>query len=508
MKFASYLAAGAKLYGEKPALICGGTSLSFAELEQASTRLAAALQANGLEPGQRIGIYMPNCAEFIVSFLGIVKAGGIAVPVNNKLAPPEVRFIVEDSRPKFIFVSSANVDELTAACGEVNEAKTIVVGEPHPQALFNYSQLLEKEYPPLRELPVETDACMISYTSGTTGRPKGAVITQSNYIVMNGFLNALYWGIQHDDRILLTTPLAHRTAFARLGNMLVFGSTLVILPKFDAEAVAASIASHGITILGMVPTVGRLLMPTISQASAKFASLRRILATGEAFPVDLKKELAHWLPKAEIFSFYSMTEIGAISLLRPEEQVSHAASAGRILPGLEVRLTNDAGATVPEGEVGEVWVRSGEPGRFLTMQGYFNRPEANAESFVNGWFKTGDMARFDSDGYIYIVDRKKDMVLSGGYNIYTKEVEMALESHPDVAQAAVIGVPDPVFGEAVAAFVVLKKLETMETDLLIEWCTKQIASYKKPKYVRFVAALPLTASGKVQKRQLAETFVK
>ncbi|VTU36056.1 Long-chain-fatty-acid--CoA ligase FadD13 [Variovorax sp. PBS-H4] len=508
MKFASYLAAGARRYGSKPALICGNTTLTFSQLDEASTRVAAALQANGVEPGDRIGIFLPNCIEFIVCFLGIVKAGGTGVPINLKLATPEVRFIVEDAAPKFIFVTQARVAELEAATAGLEAPENIVVGEARVGDFLTYAEIQANAYPPLRETPVQTDACIISYTSGTTGRPKGALLTQSNFIVMNGFLNALYWGIQHEDRILLTTPLAHRTAFARLGNLVVFGATLVIMPKFDAEEVATAVMEHRITILGMVPTVGRLLIPTIMKHPARFESLRRILATGEAFPIDLKKELMEWLPKAEIYSFYSMTEVGAVSLLLPPEQVSHAASAGRVLPGLEVKLVDNDAVEVQQGEVGEVWVRSGEPGRFLTMLGYLNRPEANAESFDNGWFKTGDMARFDQDDYIYIVDRKKDMVVSGGYNIYTKEVEMALESHPEVQQAAVIGVPDAVFGEAVAAFVVLKKLETIDTDVLVEWVATQIASYKKPKYVRLIATLPQNAGGKVHKQKLSEIFVK
>jgi long-chain acyl-CoA synthetase len=508
MKFASYLAAGAKRYGSKPAIICGDTTLTFTQLDEASTQVAAALQFNGVKPGDRVGLFLPNCTEFIVCFLGIVKAGGIGVPINLKLATPEVRFIVEDAAPNFVFVAQEHATALRAATEGMTGIKEIVVGGTNAHTVLSYVEIQKTTYPALAELPVETDACIISYTSGTTGHPKGALLTQSNFIVMNGFLNALYWGIQHDDRILLTTPLAHRTAFARLGNLLVFGATLVVMPKFDAQEVANAVESQGITILGMVPTVGRLLMPTIMEKPEKFASLRRLLATGEAFPVDLKEELMHWLPKAEIYSFYSMTEVGAVSLLQPSEQISHAASAGRVLPGLEVKLVDNHGKEVETGEVGEVWVRSGEPGRFLTMLGYLNRPEANAESFANGWFKTGDMARFDVDGYIYIVDRKKDMVLSGGYNIYTKEVEMALESHPEVQQAAVIGVPDPIYGEAVAAYVVLKKLESMEKEVLIEWVTKKIASYKKPKHVRFIEALPRNAAGKVDKRHLASVFAK
>ena len=510
MKFASYLASHAASMPDKEALVCGSRRVSFSELDRLSSSVASALQRTGVQPGDRIALYLPNCVEFAFAFFGIVKAGAIAVPINLRLAPPEIAFMLDDAKPRAVFVSGEHAADFERAAAGIDDNASLqriaVNGEPKPGEL-DFRVMLQQTGPLLNEIPVEFDDCMISYTSGTTGKPKGAVLTQSNFIIMNGFVNGLYWGFGENDRILITTPLAHRTAFARMGNMLVHGCTLIIVPRFDAAEVAQVVETERITVLGIVPTVVRLLMPEIIKAPQRFASLERILATGEAFAVELKAELMAHLPAVKLYSFFSMTEVGVITLLRPHEQISHASTVGRVVAGIEMKLLDDDGREVAVGEAGEVWVRTGEPGRYLNMREYYQRPEANRESIRNGWFGTGDMAKIDADGYVTIVDRKKDMILSGGYNIYSKEVEAALCSHEAVAQAAVVGVPDPVFGEAVAAFVVLRPGMQADADALTAWCLERIASYKKPKTYRFVSTLPENSTGKVLKRELRAQYL-
>lgn len=502
MKFSSFLAAHAQRIGSKVALICEDEVLTFEELHRFSDRVGASLASMGIEPGDRVALYLPNRLEFAVCFFGIVKAGAVAVPVNTRLAIPEVAFQLDDSGAVAAFVDAGFAEQFDKAASK--EISRIWLGGRPRDAGHSYEVMLANADGRLPDVPVAQDDCMISYTSGTTGTPKGAILTQANYIVMNGYLNAIYWDFSADDRILITTPLAHRTAFARLGNLLVLGATLVVLPKFDPMELSRIVRERSITVLGVVPTVARLLLPEIERAPGNFASLKRVLATGETFPTEIKARLLAALPDIKLFSFYSMTEAGVISLLGPGEQISHAASVGRVLPGLEVKLVDDELQRVQTGAVGEIWVRSGEPGRFLTMRGYLNRPET--ESFRDGWFATGDMGRFDEDGYLYIVDRKKDMILSGGYNIYSKEVENAIASHRDVARVAVVGVPDETFGEAVVAFVVRNPEATVTEPELVSWCTQYIASYKKPKHVRFVEELPENSTGKVLKKVLADRF--
>jgi long-chain acyl-CoA synthetase len=232
-----------------------------------------------------------------------------------------------------------------------------------------------------------------------------------------------------------------------------------------------------------------------------------MLFTGEAFPLDVKARLRKALPHVQLRGFYAMTEHGGMTNLDTEDQFTHPASVGRVIPGVELKLVDAAGNEVATGEVGEICIRSGEPGRYLCMRGYFNRPAETAEAIRDGWLLTGDMGRFDADGYLYIMDRKKDMVLSGGYNIYSREVELTLREHPAVREAAVFGVPDPVYGEAVAAVVEVNDGMTVDAETLIAHCRDRIATYKKPKYVDFIEALPRNSTGKVLKAKLREQFV-
>jgi long-chain acyl-CoA synthetase len=312
----------------------------------------------------------------------------------------------------------------------------------------------------------------------------------------------MHWQLSNDDRILVTTPLAHRTAFARVGNMAVLGATLYILPRFDAVSAVQTIEEQKITLISIVPTVGRMLLPAIEADPARFSSLRVMVATGEALPVEIKRRLRAALPELKIFSFFAMTEAGSLAMLKPDEQFDHGGSVGRVTPGVELRLVGDDGGDVKTGDAGEIWVRSGAPGQYLLFRTYFNQPEAMKDAFEDGWFKTGDIGRFDDQGYLYIVDRKKDMVLSGGYNIYSKEVEAVLVRHPAVADAAVIGVPDEIYGESVSAFIELADGAMLEPEDLIQWCAKELASYKKPKHITFMSELPKNSTGKVMKNEL------
>jgi long-chain acyl-CoA synthetase len=276
------------------------------------------------------------------------------------------------------------------------------------------------------------------------------------------------------------------------------------MERFDADAAIDLIEREGVTAAGMVPTVARMLMPQLEKAPQRCASLRHVIVTGEAFPVDLKRRLIELLPQVSLHSFFAMTEVGSVSSLEHEEQFTHPTSVGRPTPGVEVKLVDDKGLQVSVGDAGEMLVRAGPPGRFTTMRGYYNRPQETAATIVNGWVHTGDMARFDADGYLYIVDRKKDMVLSGGFNIYTKEVEQALLEHPAVQDAAVVGVPDEIFGEAVVAFIETQPGQTITKADLAEHTKSRIASYKKPKHVFFVDSLPRNPLGKILKNELRE----
>jgi len=507
MKFASFLASHAATMGGKDAVVCGAERVSFAELDAQTTRLAQALRDEArVQPGDRIAVYLPNGVAFVRAFIAAIKAGAIAVPVNLPLSVPEVAHILGDCKPKAAFIGESTRAAFLRAAEGANPMVSIAC-DPHCEADLHADQLLALDVPRAAlDVPFDADDCMVGYTSGTTGRAKGVVLTQSNYLFVNGYLNGWYWGLTPDDRHLCTTPLAHRTGMARLMNMILHGSTLVVMPRFDAKEAARLVREERITVFGMVPTVGRMMLAEVEASPADFSSLRVALVTGEAFPLDVKKRLCAALPNVRFYSFYAMTEAGAIAWLDSGEQFTHAASVGRIWPGVDVKLVDDKGHEVPEGEVGEIWVRSGQPGCYSTMREYFARPEDTARIVRDGWVATGDMGRFDAGRYLYLMDRKKDMVLSGGYNIYSKEVELALQSHPSVRDVAVVGVPDATFGEAVAAYVELNEGSQADAQALIDHCRELIASYKKPKHVFFVQSLPRNSTGKVLKTQLRELY--
>ncbi|HEX2199942.1 MAG TPA: AMP-binding protein [Burkholderiales bacterium] len=417
------------------ALVCGARRLTYDEL-----RRSIAKRKGAAGVGERIVVQLPNGIEFVEQAYAAWAAGAVVVPVNTRLAPQEVQFILED-------------------------AQAAMRSDP--------------------------EDCLILYTSGTTGRPKGAINTHANVIVQNVEHHVAAWSIGEDDRFLATTPLAHRAGIGRLVNALGLGGTLVIMEKFDPTEALRIIERERITVAGLPPTVIRMMLPAIRADPAKCGSLRRVIVSTEAFPAPLMREVSALLPHTAFYGVYGMSE-AAVSSATLEEQLERPGTVGRPLPGVEVRIDND-----------ELLVR----GKDAVMKGYFNRPQANAQAFRDGWFLTGDLARLDADGYLYIVDRKKDMVVTGGYNVYSKEVEQALALHPDIAEAAVIGVPDPLYGEAVAAFVEPRPGVRLEARSVIEHCRSLLAGYKKPRHVIFVGSLPRNSLGKVLKSELRKRGV-
>ena len=362
--------------------------------------------------------------------------------------------------------------------------------------------------PPL--LSTATDDLLIGYTSGTTGRPKGAVITHNNIILANGYMNTLEWDLSSRDVILATTAMAHRTGLGRLANTFQLGCTLLMQSKFDAAAAVALIEREKVTVLGGVPTVYRMMAPELEKVLEErpeaTKSLRLMVATGEVFPVPLKERLVKVLPHVGLYSFLAQTESGFIAGLRPHEQKANASALGRPIPGVEIRIVDPDGRDVEQGGTGEILVRCGTRGVGLVLREYFRNPKATEDAFYGEWFRTGDVGYFDAAGYLYFADRAKDMIVSGGLNVYSKEVELTLQEHGSVEEAAVFGVPDAAFGEAVTACVQLRAGRQATAEELIEHCRQRIASYKKPRHVHFVAELPKTGTGKIIKGELKKKY--
>ena len=502
MRLSTFLEAHAVSKPDKTAIVVGEARVSYAQLRTSVAQVAGGLHRLGLRAGDRIVIYVPNSVEFVTITYAAFSLGALVIPVNTRNTLDELVYCAADSGASMIAFHGNLGEDIRTRLGSERQV-TLLSIDGADESGIDYASIAQPRDVTLPDVPVEFDEAVVMYTAGTTGKPKGAVLTHANFVIVNGFSNTVQWGITDRDVNLVTTPLAHRTGLARMVNSLCLGATLVVMERFDVEKAIDLIETEAVTVIGMVPTVGRMLLPLLKTHRDRCCSLRHLMVTGEAFPIELKRQIAALLPQVRLCSFFAMTEAGAVTALTHEEQFTHPASVGRASPGIEIKLTNEAGDISADG-VGEIWVRAGAPGQFTTMKRYYGRPRETAEAFTDGWFRTGDMGRFDEEGYLYIVDRKKDMILSGGFNIYTKEVEHTLLQHPSIADAAVVGIPDPVYGESVVAFVQLHAGAAVTTESIQAFTKERIASYKKPKYVFVRDDFPRNALGKVLKAELRD----
>ena len=506
MKLGTVLAANAQRYPQKRAVVCDGRQLTFRQLDTRANQRANAVIARGIGPGDRVIVYLANGIELVEAMAGILKMGALIVPLSTRLTAGEITHIVGDCEPRAAIYSDDLRPQASTALERAKGVLRLLVGRP-VAGEEGFTAFLEQgstdEPPPLSSL---NDDLLIGYTSGTTGRPKGAVATHNNLILANGFMNALEWELTERDVILATTAMAHRTGLGRLANTFYLGCTLLMQSRFDAADAVSLIEREKVTVLGGVPTVYRLMMPELERRPEAAKSLRLMVATGEVFPVPLKERIFKTLPHVGLYSFLAQTESGFVAGLRPQEQAEKPNALGRPIPGVEIRLADENGNDVPKGQAGEILVRCGTRGVGTVMREYFRNPKATEEAFFGEWFRSGDVGYFDDDGFLYFADRAKDMIVSGGLNVYSKEVEITLQEHAAVEEAAVFGVPDAEFGEAVAACVMLKNGHKVSAEELIEHCRQRIASYKKPKHVHFVDDLPKTGTGKIIKQELRKRF--
>ena len=507
MKLGSILSGNARRIPDKIAVVCGARRISFGELDRRSDQIANALLARHIGVGDRVAVLLPNGVELIEVLAGIVKTGALTVPLSPRLADREIKYILGHCEPRAMVFAAANRAVVMAALAGASDMVTICVGAAvaGETSLIDFTAAGAAVSPP--PLPVQPDDCVLGYTSGTTGLPKGAIGTHANLLAIGGLICTQEWELRSDDVIVAATPMAHRTGFSRLVNAFQLGCRLVMQPRFDAAELVQIIAREKATILGGVPTIIRMMMDQIEARPRALASLRLIVTTGEVFPEPLKQRLFSALPEVGLYTYLAQTEAGIVAGMRPRDHRLKPGAMGQVLPGVEVRLVDRELRDVASGTPGEILVRCGEPGRFITMRAYYNDPRATAEAFADGWLRTGDVAYQDQDGYLYFSDRAKDMIVSGGLNIYSREVEQVLMEHPAVAEAAVFGQPDEEFGEAVTACVQCRDGMSVSRPELVAHCRSGLAGYKKPKHINFVDEMPRTSSGKVQKYILKKRFI-
>jgi acyl-CoA synthetase (AMP-forming)/AMP-acid ligase II len=482
---------------DKAALIDGDRVVTYAQLEERSNRIANTLVTAGIQPGSHIGYLGKNSAAFFEIWIGANKARCAFAPLNWRSAPPEIAEVVEDANVPVIF-AGREFTELAERVRQATVSRVQVVPEDDLDGWLASGGCADPGV-----ALTESDTSLLGYTSGTTAAPKGVPITHG--ALMNWFRSAatepsVNW--TSDDVGLMVMPNFHLAGTLVSLPALFHGASLAILDAFEPTAFTHAVVRHRPTVTCLVPTALQLLLDHNSELSADFSSLRRILYAGS--PIG-----QHTLQKAlEVFGcdfvqFYGTTETFIITLLRPEQhRVDNPdllKSCGQPMPGVQLRIADPTGRQLPTGTAGEVLVRS--PWMF---NGYWNKSEATATAIIDGWYHTGDGGIRDKDGNLYLVDRLKDMIVSGGENIYSAEVERALAAHPCVQTVAVVGAPDEKWGERVVAFVVAYPDKPVEIPDLVSHCRGLIAGYKVPKEIHFRESLPQTASGKVQKAALRQ----
>jgi long-chain acyl-CoA synthetase len=466
-------------------------AMTYRALDEASARVAGVLRERGLDPGDRVGIMMPNVAEVPVVYYGILRAGGVVVPMNPLLKAREVAYYLGDSGARLVFAWHAFADEARAGA-EQAEAELIVVDEAgFPDLLASAS--------PVEEVTGRhgEDTAVILYTSGTTGQPKGAELTHGNLISNTEVARTDIVRACPEDVIFGGLPLFHVFGQTVALNVAVAsGACLTLLPRFDPAHALRIIAGHRVTVFEGVPTMYVALLHQPDRADYDVSTLRMCISGGAALPVEVLRGFEDAMG-CTVLEGYGLSETSPVASFNHPGRERKPGSIGTPIRDVQMRVVDNSDREVPQGEVGEIVIRGPN-----VMKGYWARPEATAEAIRDGWFHSGDLARVDEDGYFYIVDRKKDLIIRGGYNIYPREIEEVLYEHPAVAEAAVIGLPHPVMGEEVGAAVTLKPGAIISAGELREYVKGQVAAYKYPRHVWIADALPKGPTGKIQKRDI------
>jgi fatty-acyl-CoA synthase len=495
---------------EKLAVRDAHRALSYGELDREINQIAHALRELGTKPGDRVAIMLPNCSEYVVVQQALMRYGATSVQVGYRLKAAEIAYILENSTPSTVIVHHdyvTQMNEARASAGGPDSTKVIIVGAPENTLLEGqrYERAIERQpgdRPPKAEGKQQSG--VIVYTSGTTGKPKGANrdIAKTGLTSVGDFIATV--GMHHSDKHLVVCPLYHSAAPAFAAMMFSLGASVYTLPHFDGEAWLDAIEREKITCSFMVPTMFQRILSLPEETLAKYdtSSLRWICSGAAPLATETAVRFQERFGKV-LWNFYGSTETGLVTLAGPDDHATHPGTVGRLVRGNEVRLLGDDGNEVDIGEVGELYARNA-----MLIGGYHRNRDATDKSMIDGYFSVGDLARMDADGFYYLESRKHDMVISGGVNIYPAEIENHLHSHPEILEAAVIGVPDADWGESLMAFVVKRPNSSLTVQEVSDYCRDELADYKRPRTVEFMDALPRNMTGKILKRELRERAAK
>ncbi len=490
----------ADAFPDRPAVLIDGDRMTYGELDTASDSVAEGLAATGIRPGDKVALQLPNIPQFVVAYFGILKAGGVVVPLNPLFKAREVAYCLRHSTARALITWAGVAAEAAKGAADAGVDAVYAVG-PTGESLKPFTELL-KHAPHRRALAERdgTDTAAIVFTSGTTGAPRAAELTHTQ-LYMNADIPGRLFDVQRDDVVLTVLPLFHVFGLSSIMNVCVrFGCAMSLVPRFDPAVVLAAIQRDRTTIFEGVPTMFVALLDFPDLDRFDTSSLRIAISGGSAIA-------AHVLDAFEarfdlvILEGYGLTETASTTTFNTGVDNRRAYSVGKPIWGVEVQIWDDEGHPLPPGRdhIGELVTRG-----FHVMKGYFEQPEATAKALAGGWLHTGDLGYMDDDGFFFIVDRKKELIIRGGYNVYPREVEEVLYSHPAVADAAAFGLPDARLGEEVAAVVSLKPGASAEPEELVMYCRDRMASYKYPRTVDIRDALPKTSTGKIAKLELKQ----
>jgi long-chain acyl-CoA synthetase len=508
LNLAVLLRESAKLYESdesRVALSLGDTELTYAQLHAYVRRFAGALEHLGIDRGQNVALLLPNVPHFTIAYFGCHYAGAAVVPLNVLLTADEIVHHLDDSDAVALVTWEALYPQARAAVDRVDRCRHLIVAKPDggdvaaEPGTHNMTALIGSA-DPVDDLPatMPDDTAVILYTSGTTGRPKGAELTHFNM-----FFNAHYAGTQlmdlgPDTVALATLPLFHSFGQTCIQNATIgVGGKVVLLPRFEPEAALELMSRHRVTYFAGVPTMYFALLHCPAASEYDLSALQWCLCGGAPMPVEVMNAFDSKYG-VSILEGYGLSETSPVASFNVIDRPKKVGSIGQPIRGVEFKLTDAEGRTIETADVpGEIWIKGHN-----VMKGYYGRADATAEAIRDGWFRTGDVARRDADGYYFIVDRIKDMIIRGGFNVYPREIEEVLYGHPAVAEAAVIGVPHERHGEEVKAVLALKSGATASADEIVAYCKERLAAYKYPRIVQFVDALPKGPTGKILKRAL------
>jgi acyl-CoA synthetase (AMP-forming)/AMP-acid ligase II len=480
--------------------------MTYHEFNDRVNRLANGLIRFGLNKGDKVAVLLFNSIPLVEIFFASGKTGGVFTPVNFRFTAEEVFYILDHSDARFFIYGEEFSYLVEKIWPRLNKVQFYIsVGNSTPSTEMHYETVLRESVPEEPEVFLsEEDECQLMYTSGTTGKPKGAILTHGN-LLWNLFNTILGREEKEGETSIVIGPLYHTAALNNhFLTRVAMAGTSVLVKHFEPEKVLELIEKERATVISGAPSAYHLML-SLPEGRFDARSITKCTTGASILPNETKERLAKLFPNLSgIYDVYGCTEATpSIAILKAKDSLKKRECVGPAVPFLEVRIVDGQDQDLPVGEVGEVICRGPN-----VMKGYYKDEEATCEALRGGWLHTGDLARMDEEGFIYIVDRKKDMIVSGGENIYPREIEEVLYSYPKIEDAAIVGIPDPLWGESVRAVIVLKKGETMTEEEVIEYCKNHLASYKKPKSVEFVENLPRNPSGKVLKTVLRESYLK